>query len=167
MAFFKLESRPPIRDIMGRFQRAGKGVDGDLREMFRIEGRRFIDLAGEESPGSGQTMKKGYFFRTFITSNGIELKVFPGKLGKWHMQGTGIYGPRRALIVPIRAKALHFFIGGREFFRKWVRGIKPNPIFSRAYRRWLPGARTGLRRVAMKYVRTLQGARPGIRELRP
>lgn len=167
MAFFKLESTPPIRDLAGRFRSAAAGVPEELRDEMREEARRFIDLADEESPGSKGTMRRGYTFKTFNTTNGLELNVYPGLLGKWHMEGTGIYGPRGQVIRPIHARVLHWTSGGEEFFRPWVRGIRPNPIFSRAYRRWLPGARKVLRKVALSFIRTLKTGAVTTKEVRP
>ena len=41
-------------------------------------------------------------------------------------RGTGIYGPGGQPIVPVKAKALHFFLSdGTEIFCKSVKGVKP------------------------------------------
>ena len=46
--------------------------------------------------------------------------------------GTGIYGMHRTPIVPKQAKALRFEIDGKVFFRKSVKGQRPNPYHERA-----------------------------------
>ena len=42
----------------------------------------------------------------------------------WVNDGTGLYGPNHARIVPRRARFLHFYWLGREWFLKSVRGQK-------------------------------------------
>jgi hypothetical protein len=50
----------------------------------------------------------------------------------WVHEGTGIYGPHKKPIVPVRAKALRFEIDGRVIFAKSVKGQKPNRFIDRA-----------------------------------
>lgn len=49
-------------------------------------------------------------------------------------EGTGIYGPRRRMIVPKRRKALRWVSGGRVVFSKKSRGMRPNPFMKNALR---------------------------------
>ena len=46
--------------------------------------------------------------------------------------GTGVYGPRHAPIRPKRAKTLHFFWRGREWFLRSVKGQKPKKFVERS-----------------------------------
>ena len=158
-AHFKITSTPPIRDLLGRFSKAeGAFVQVRLDEM-RAEGRRFFELAGEESPGGpGQTVAKNIGYRTWIKGNSIGFTAWPGKIGAWHISGTGIYGPRRRLIRGLRGQPLRFEIDGEILYRLWVRGIRPNKFFGRAYLRWLQVARAALRRMSMKWIREIKGA---------
>ena len=159
VAHFKITSSPPIRDLLGRFSKAEGAFVEVRRDEMRTEGRRFFELAGEEAPGGpGHTVAKQIGYRTFVKNNSIGFTAWPGKIGAWHISGTGIYGPRGQLIRPIHAKALRFVIGGEVLYRMWVRGIRPNKFFGRAYRRWLPGARMALKRMAMKWVREIKSA---------
>jgi HK97 gp10 family phage protein len=48
-------------------------------------------------------------------------------------QGTGIYGPHKAKIVPVHKKALAFTIGGKTIIRRSVKGQKANPFMKRAF----------------------------------
>ena len=53
-------------------------------------------------------------------------------------QGSGLWGPTGQ---PIRAKnveALHFFIKGQEFFRRSVKGQRPNPYHRRVFAQLRP-----------------------------
>ena len=47
-------------------------------------------------------------------------------------EGTGLFGPRKAKIVPKTAKALRFRIGDKLIFARSVKGQKPNPYMRRA-----------------------------------
>jgi hypothetical protein len=81
-----------------------------------------------------------------------------GQIARWHITGTGIYGPRHSRIVPVRARFLHFFWRGEERFFASVRGVPPNKFPGRAYRRWLPGARAALARISTAYVAKIKQA---------
>ena len=159
-AHFRITAKPPMRDLLGRFARTESAFVGIRREEMRDEGRRFVGLAQEESPGGkGRTVAKQVGYRTFMRGGAAGFEAWPGKIGAWHIAGTGIYGPRGKVIEPLgTGYPLRFEIGGEVLFRMWVRGIKKNPFFSRAYRRWLPGARSALRRMASKWSRELTGA---------
>lgn len=53
-------------------------------------------------------------------------------------EGSGLWGPTGQPIRATNAKALHFFIGGQEFFRKSVKGQRPNPYHKRVIDRLTP-----------------------------
>lgn len=55
------------------------------------------------------------------------------KYGVWVHNGTGIYGPNHSPIVPVNAKMLKFKIGGQTFYRRSVKGQKPNPFMLKAF----------------------------------
>lgn len=46
--------------------------------------------------------------------------------------GTGVYGVRRAVIRPKKAKVLHFTWRGKEWFLKYVKGQKPQKFVERS-----------------------------------
>ena len=159
---FTFRSAPTFRDLQGRFARAEKELLVSRRAAMRTLGRRYAALAQTEAPGGvGHTVAAQIGFSTFVEAGAVGFKTRLGQIARWHVSGTGIYGPRRQVIRPTHAQALHFFIGAHEFFRKWVRGLHPNPFLGRAYRRWLPGARPELRRIALRYARTLAGQTTG------
>ena len=54
-------------------------------------------------------------------------------------EGTGIYGPMKRQIEPVRAKALMFQVDGRTVFARSVKGMKPRPFFTEAIKRVFPG----------------------------
>ena len=155
-----VESIPTFRDLRERFAKATKDLLESKRELLRGEGRRYVRIAGDEAPGGpGRTVARGITFKTFIQGEAVGFRAFAGRIGRFHDEGTGIYGPMRRLIRPVTARALRFEIGGEVLFRMWVRGIKPNRFMGRAYRKWIPGARKMLRQIALRYVSTLRGVK--------
>lgn len=54
--------------------------------------------------------------------------------GRWVHDGTGIYGPRRHRIEPVRARVLVFRGRGGLVFVRWVRGMRPNHFLTDALR---------------------------------
>lgn len=52
----------------------------------------------------------------------------------WVHGGTGIFGPRRTPIVPRRSPMLVFYIRGRKWVKRSVRGQRPQPYLTDAYR---------------------------------
>jgi hypothetical protein len=50
----------------------------------------------------------------------------------WLTHGTGIYGARGTPIVPVRAHALRFELGGKIVFRGSVKGTPKDDFFERA-----------------------------------
>ena len=162
--YFKITSKPAFRDLLGRFSLANSELQSIRRSQIRHEAIRFKGLAQEEAPGGvGHTVAKEITYRTYTVGNTVAFEAFPGKIGAWHIAGTGIYGPRGQLIVGLRGQPLRFVKEGKVHYRMWVRGVKKNPFFSRAYRRWLPGARIALRRIAQEWVRVLSGEAVAVR----
>ncbi len=159
---FTFELRPTFRDLQGRFAEANEDLLESRRELIRIEARRYVELAGEESPGGpGHTVAEQIGYATFVEADVMGFRARLGQIARWQSIGTGIYGPFGVVIRPKTARALHFFIDGEEFFRAWVRGVKPNAYLGRAYRRWFAGAGENLRKVALRYSRILASGRKG------
>lgn len=159
MSAFDFSVTPTFRDLAGRFTRATAELLEGRREMMRGLARRFVEYAEEEAPGGkGHTVANQIGYETFVNGDALGFKTKLGPIAKWHVSGTGRYGPRGQDIVPVSARALHFFVNGKEVFAKRVRGIRPNKFMGRAYRRWLPGARPELAKLGKKYARTIAGS---------
>ena len=60
------------------------------------------------------------------------------KYAEFVHKGTGIYGPLKRPIRPVRAKALRFKIGGEVMFRRSVKGMRPRPFLTRAVQKIIP-----------------------------
>lgn len=152
----RISFQPPWRDIEGRFVAAEDKLDSRLRDELGRAGQELVKEIGREARGGEQgTIGRNVFYRTH--GNGrAELRIYVGQIGKWHLSGTGIYGPRGSVIRPVKAQALHFFVDGEEVFAKWVRGVTPDNFVERGYRNWLPNAEAVLRRVALGYMTDLK-----------
>ncbi len=150
---YKLTIKPSFRALNGRFTKASKALLNERRKELKAEGRRYVKLAQEEAPRRTGDFASNIRFRTTQQEGNLVLSVStPDPLGKWIIEGTKPHP-----IVAKRAKALHFFIGGAEFFRLSVQhpGTKPNRFMGRATRRWFPGARKMLNRISTKYISEL------------
>jgi len=159
---FVFELKPTFRDLRGRFAIANEDLLESRRELLRIEARRYVELAGEEAPGGpGHTVANQIGFATFAEGDVLGFRTRLGQIASWQSIGTGLYGPLGQVIRPKSARVLHFFIKGTEFFRAWVRGVRPNSYLGRAYRRWLPGAGENLRKIALRYSRVLASGQKG------
>lgn len=150
--------KPTFRDLGGRFKSGSDRSKKRWHDEMKFEARRFVSMAKDEAPGSPEgSVGRGIRFRTFFRGNSFGFTVTPGRIGRYHLEGTGIYGPKGRLIRPINARALRFEKEGEVLFRMWVRGIRPNPFFGRAFRRWLPGWRKIGRRMSTRWARELGG----------
>lgn len=110
------------------FQDAPRKMQAIKNEWQKDVAKTQADLIRKHAPhktGALQSSIQPYARNLVI---GVEFKPLL-KYTYWLNDGTGIYGARRQPI-PIqarRAKALHFFWRGKEFFRVrvLVKGIKP------------------------------------------
>jgi len=157
-ASIQVTSQPSTRELVKRVLAAKEGVTQDRREMLRGQGRRFVQYAQEEAPKRTGEFASKIAYRTFVSGDTDELRVYTQQpLGKWILEGT-----RPHVIRAKNAPILRFYWHkvGRVVYFKSVNhpGTKPNPFMSRAYRRWLPGARGDLRQVAVNWSRRIQGA---------
>lgn len=63
----------------------------------------------------------------------------------------------RGPVVAKTAKALHFFIGGQEFFRKSVGPAEPNPYHRRVISRLMPQIQTVINEMGQKIIAHISG----------
>jgi len=158
---FRLTSKPTFRDLRGRFTKANEQLLQDRRQLVRDQGKRFVKLAIDEAPERTGKFKKSIRYKTFVEGNGVGFTVTTKQpLGTFIVRGT------KAHVIPARrAPALRFWWdkgprGPDIYYFKSVNhpGTKPNKFISRAYRRWIPGARSDLRRISTRFARHLGGS---------
>ncbi len=124
------------------------------RDWLRNQMRRLVSYVQEEAPKRTGEFAKSHNFKTFERGNEFIGKIYAAQpLAGWIVSGTGLYGPHKTPIVPVKAKALRFVIGSRVIFAKSVRGMKSNKYDGRAYRRWQPGIRADLKDIGQKFTR--------------
>ena len=155
---FRIYSKPSFKEIRSRARKANAGLANVFRESLRQLGRRFVQLAGQEARGGETgTIGRGIFYRTYMRSGLPELRVYPGRIGGFHLHGTGIHGPTGQMITPKTASYLRWENGSEVVYARATRGVTKDPFFGRAYRRWLPGARSELRLISHEWLRELAG----------
>ncbi len=61
-----------------------------------------------------------------VNSDGSQARVYNNlDYALYQEEGTGIYGPKKKMIVPVRKKFLVFEVGGKIVFARKVRGVRP------------------------------------------
>lgn len=165
---FELKSIPPYRDVKGRFIKADAELVEGKRSLMRSGGRRFVELAQDEAPKRQGGFARRIKFKTYVESvTEVGFRVYmPQPLGGWIVHGTpahaipGMGGSGKTLKFlwekgPRSSSAFTSF----HFYKSvWHPGTKANPFMSRAFKRWIPGARKGLAQISRNYVRTIAGA---------
>ena len=154
---FKIEASPTVRELTGRVLAGKVGIAKDERDMMRRQGRRLKVLAQQEAPKRTGQFAESIRFRTFVEGDTSGFTITSAKpLGRFIIGGT-----KKHPIVAHGKSPLTFYwpkMGRVVQFRSVEHpGTKPNRFIGRAFRRWLPGARSDLRTVAKNYTRTLAG----------
>lgn len=162
---FQMTSKPPIRDIQGRFAKADDKLLAEHRKMMRRQGRRMKDLIVDEAPEDTGEFKRGIRWQSFTRGSDVGFKVTtPQPLGRYIVEGTRPHvipgNPILAFDWPGGPPELRDPETGMYFFGAVNHpGTEPNPFVGRAYRRWLPGGRQDMKRVARTWARFIAGAR--------
>jgi hypothetical protein len=114
-----------------------------LLRGLRVESRAKVELtAGPPRRVDTGRLRSSLFTRRLIRGGLRGAMVGTNVSYSWWVHyGTGIYGPHRTVITPVRAKVLVFVPkgGNRPVFAKYVSGMRPNPFLINA----LPAARLG------------------------
>lgn len=115
-----------------------------LRRGIRVQARARRNLGG--TTGSGPRRVQTGQLRASVA---VQLRSWQGlpcarvgsnlRRARWVHNGTGLYGPRKKLITPVKAKALRWRGPAGPVFARSVKGMKPNPFLEEA----LPAANLG------------------------
>ena len=157
---WRIVYKPPFTEITRRWLVAVREIENDTKQTIDEQGRRYVSIARQEAPRKTGKFASGLTYRPFISvrqnqvSAGFEA-LAPSPLARWIKKGTGIHGPRKRRIVPRKAKALRFEIGGTVVFARSTQGMQKNPYHNRAFRRWVPGAKQDFQRVARRSAKRL------------
>jgi len=157
----------PLFEVSGvaallNFEQRAAAMELDWLAMREQRLRRFgefsVAVLREEAP-----KRTGWFASRIhcdVSISGMDMRLgftWPQPLGTWITGGTGLFGPRKAVIRPVRAKVLRFWIGGKKIFAAWVRGMRPNPFVDRAMARIRPRLMTELRGIGNAVITGLAG----------
>lgn len=108
-----------------------RGQNGIAGREVRERGERIKARAQELVGVDTGRLRASIYVRNFtILGNPAVIIGFGTTYGKYHHNGTGLWGPYRRVIRPRTASALRFTPkgSGLEVFAKYVRGSKPNPF---------------------------------------
>jgi hypothetical protein len=68
-----------------------------------------------------------------VTGTNVEASVGTNlDYARYQEEGTGIYGPKKTPITPKKGKLLVWTSGGKFFFARSVKGVRPKRYFRRA-----------------------------------
>lgn len=114
--------------IRSEFVKAPRVVAGQLEKGVKEAGAVILEKEKSEAP-----IKTGTLRRSIEMSyRPIGVTIYPKSGYAYFVHfGTGLYGERRAMIVPKRAKMLAWKSGGKMIFAKAVRGQKANAFVER------------------------------------
>lgn len=166
MPIITVTSRPPFRDIHGRFIHAEKAMLEEKRDQMRKLAKDWVEAAKKEAPrGKGQ--RSGRFVqsistKTFISKNEVSFRAYDAMpLGGWIREGT-----KPHIIRAKNARRLYFYWprgfrgpGWYAFVRVHHPGTKPNPYHIRATKVWRMKAVAALQKISRKYTVTLTGSK--------
>jgi hypothetical protein len=100
---------------------------GDIvKRHLTLVAEKLVTRLRETTPG-----KRSSEWKTTVRTDSAVVS-HPAGYYRYLEQGTGLYGPNHAYIVPKTAKALHWTSGGKDIFVKRSRGIKPQKFISAA-----------------------------------
>ena len=113
---------PNLAAIVERYEQAPETVLPILQQALNLSEQALGSEKGQNTP-----YQTGRLITSFVRRPIGELGFAWGptvNYALWVEQGTGIYGPRGARIVPVRAKALAWMSGGTQFIRKSTAGMR-------------------------------------------
>lgn len=116
-----------------------------LRRALKVEGQARRNLRKEPKRVDTGRLSTSLTHEIFMTGSFHLSRARVGtnvKYARWVHDGTGLYGPRKQLIVPKNKKALKWQTKGKgrgknkksssTVFAKYSRGMKPNPFLKDA-----------------------------------
>lgn len=140
-----------LENLGRRAHEAGDTVTRiSINEGFRKLGRLIVPASGtgplaDATPRVSGKLKRSTVFQIIGGPMNQVLEVRQAArsaLGVYYgfivRQGSGLWGPTGQPIRAKNVKALHFFIGGTEFFRRSVMGQRPNPYHKPVFARLKP-----------------------------
>ena len=137
-----------------------------INEGFRRLGRLIVPTSGTGPLASATPKDTGKLARStvFQIIGGPMNQVLEVRQAARSPQGV-YYGyivrEGRGPVVASPGKYLHFFIGGTEFFRKRVKGVKPNPYHRMVFARLRPQIQTIVNDMGRRIIAHISGRGAG------
>lgn len=137
-----------------------------LNEGLRAIGRLFVPAKGsgplaDETPFVTGKGRRSTMFQIMGTPEDSWLEIRQGAKSPLGVFYLYIVREGRGPVKAINAKALHFFIGGREFFRKSVGPAAPNPYHIRVLNRLMPQVQEIVNEMGRNVVAYMSGQSSG------
>jgi len=160
---------PSFEGLRDASIQAEKNAKATIRTEISVQGRRMVDLLREEAPqGETGKFRKSIGVRDFTvgewygfeTSAAEPIRTFIVEGTKAHLIPKGGAKPGKFLAFKWKgAPTAPTGRGGMHVFASVNHpGTNPNRYPGRSFRRWLPGARTWLKSIAVSYTRELANA---------
>lgn len=142
------------REIVARFIGAEGASSLEIRDFLDDVATRILNAARATAPRRTGNLAERGLQRERALPRGLGL--YEARVGLktrpvhdvFVRMGTGIFGPRKSPITAAHGNVLVFAIDGKTFFRRSVKGQKPNLFFERAYvsvrDTYIPGRLAGL-----------------------
>lgn len=117
-----------LNELRSAFKKAPLVVGGQLEKGVKESGAVILEREKREAPVSQGNLRRSIE----MSYRPIQVSIYPKSGYAYFVHfGTGLFGERRAMITPKKAKVLAFRVGGKMVFAKAVRGQKANPFVER------------------------------------
>ena len=118
---------PPLSELAAKIQ---EDIHGSVKSGVYYLAEAIREKAQAEAPVRTSNLVNS-IAPPYLSDDGMVATIkATAKYAKWVHRGTGIYGPYKTPVVPVTKKAL--FWAGAMHPVKNVKGMKPNPFFTRA-----------------------------------
>jgi hypothetical protein len=114
----------------------GRGVAQDMfRRGHNVAARAKKNLASSPKRIDTGLLRSSIQVRMLLMNGSIAVDISTNVFyARFVHDGTGLYGPRHRMIVPINAKVLRWTNGRKTVFSMKSRGMRPNPFLKNALR---------------------------------
>ncbi len=117
-----------LGEIRSAFTKSPQVVAGHLERGVKDAGAVILEREKREAPVRSGTLRRSIE----MSYKPISVSITPKSGYAYFVHfGTGLFGDRKDLIRPKRAKVLAFKVGGKMVFAKYTKGQKPNAFVER------------------------------------
>jgi len=154
MPFYKRTTTPTLQEVEARLVRANANFVKNQRRFIRNTANRFQTQVNRETPVDTGEFKGKHQIKTRVRSVNDAGFTFSAvhPLSTWIRQGTEAH-------TITGNPFLVFNKGGRKWVVRQVQhpGTRANNYVERAKNQWLPGTKSGLRKIASDWIKDFVG----------